>query len=1354
KDTIDNASSKLSLSSGEGDDSISLYSGDDITIIGGKGNDSIFNNTASKVLYKYSAGDGNDHIQGFKADSTLSITGGVYASTAKSGNDVIVTVGDGKITLQGAAALSKLNIVETPWTFNNPKSNTTFYGTNANDTMTNTGDKVTIQALRGNDSINNKAAQVSIDGGAGSDRIVNTGKNVTITAQAGNDTIANESANALISGGAGNDSIRNSGATSTVDGGEGADSIENKSDTVSIAGASGDDSIKNDGNKVTIDGGAGNDTISSKGTSTSISTADGNDLIDIKASYKNTIIAGKGSDTIKLDRNSTEIFIQYNMGDGNDVIEGFNTTSTLRIGNGDNTYSQSVSGNDLIITAEDGGKITLRGAATLSTVNIVGVTNVNTINTANKVAINGMRLEDSIVNRGDDVTINTFAGRDTVQNSARFVTIDAGADVDYIANNNPNNSSINAGDGNDYVDNTGGYQNTILGGKGNDNIFLLSSEEALIQYNEGDGRDYITDFNETSTLQIGDGTGGYYKEVKGDDVIITVDEDKITLKGAATLSVVNIAGEEEIEGKNVRNKSGGATLVNGTEGNDSIVNYNSNVTINALGGYDSVRNTGDNVIISGGEKNDSITNEEGYNVTIDGGLGNDRIYNDKGENVLFTYAAGDGNDLIDGFRADSTLSIAGGLYSLQTSGNDVIVSVNDGKITLAGAATLDSVNVIGVEDKPASRIGNSTNETLVTGGNADDTVYNTGWRATIFGYGGNDSIKSVDKRVTIDGGAGNDRIINTDVNAVRASLNGGEGNDYISNGIGNRATLIGGDGDDTLSDNAYYSRFIGGKGNDLIRLDRVSNGNEELVLYNTGDGNDYVTGFDRTSTLQIDGGSGAYSTQKSGNDIIVAVGDGKITLEGAANLSRLNIRGVQKETAILINNTLSGSSVVGTEGNDTINNTAQNVTLNALDGNDLITNNGSGNESSINAGAGDDTILNNHAQEVEITAAEGNDSIYNSGNDVSISAGAGNDTITNDKGFYSSINGAEGDDLISLTSSTDSTIYGGAGNDTITNDRGSYSSISGAEGNDLISITSSTDSTINGGAGNDSIKIDSDDTSIEYKAGDGNDLIQGFDDNDTLSISDAAFSTIKSGNNVIVRVGKDKITLEGAADLDDLNIVGTETVSTASVNLTVENSKVTASNLSSYAIANAYRYNQNFSLLNISDRLNADLVKVTNAEDSAIRANGAFGSAILSSGNALSYQLVGESSNVFLESETFNDKISFSADTNFAYGEIQVELLAGSVISTKGDKEISFDNNSSANITAPAGAKININSGTFTINNLPVTSTNGKGTVTVEDDGLSFKGYGVQLVDLEIATESYFGKLAPVTAAYNSADKS
>ena len=1322
-------STDVTIDGGKGNDVIK-NTGNNVTISGGESNDTIYNacerqsngsiyymdsNYGKNVLFKYAVGDGNDLIYGFKSNSTLSIAGGVYASTAKSGNDIIVTIGKDKITLQGAATLSTVNIVETPISKNYNQSNTIIYGTNANDTITNSGDKVTVQALRGNDSIENKAAQVSVDGGEGADKIVNSGKNVTITPQDGNDTVSNEADNVTITGGAGNDSVFSKGKNVTINGGDGADTIENNSDTVSIAGAAGDDFIKNTGSKATIEGGAGNDTITSKSTSTSISTADGNDLISLSSSYKNTIISGKGSDTVKLDNlNSNEIFIQYNLGDGDDVIEGFNSTSTLRIGNGDNTYSWSISGNDRIITVEDGGKITLKGAATLANVNIVGVTNINTINTANEVAILGMRLKDSIVNRGDTVTIKTFAGRDTVQNYSRSVTIEAGADDDYIANNNPNNSSINAGDGDDDIINIGGYQNTILGGKGNDNIYMTASEQALVQYNPGDGKDYITDFNSTTTLQIGDGTASYYKEIKDDDVIIIVGNDKITLKGAATLSVVNILGDEEIEGKNIRNKDDD-TVVSGTGGDDTVHNTGSNVEVNALGGNDSISNSGKNVTITGGAKNDTIKNT-GDNITINGGLGNDQISNDKGKNVLFTYTKGDGNDLITGFNETSTLSISGGLYSLQTSGNDVIVKVDDGKITLAGAASLSTVNIDGVKDKPASRINNSTNETLVTGGNADDTVYNTGVRSMIIGYGGNDSIKSYNARVTVDGGAGNDRIINYSTKSSKygnnSSLNGGEGNDYIRS-IGNDSTLNGGDGDDFLSDYSYDSKIIGGKGDDTIYLqDRDQ---REWIFYNTGDGNDYIGHFNTTVKLIIDGGSGVYSTTKSGNNIIVTVGDGKITLEGAANLSRLNIRGVKKDTAILINNTLSGSPVVGTEGNDTINNIGEEVTISALDGNDLITNDGSGNESSINAGAGDDTILNNYAQDVEIIAAEGNDSIYNCGNYLTVDGGAGNDSITNDKNFGSSISGAEGDDV--------------------------------------ISVTDGTDITINGGTGNDTINIDSDEAFIEYKAGDGNDLIQGFDDTTTLSISDAAFSTATSGKDVIVTVGKDKITLEGAATLKSVNIK--KSAKPQIVSFMVADSKVSyENNLSSYAVGNAYQFNAVHSLLNVNNSLGDNAVKVTNAEDSAIKTNGIFGTAILSSGNVLEYQLVDEKNNVALTSETYNDKISFSKDTALTYGEIKVELLAGSVISTKGAKEISFDNNSSANITAPEGSKINIDVGSFTVNNLPVNSINGDGTITVEKDGLSFKGYGVQFVDLEVAKESYFEHLAPMKVEYKTSDKS
>ena len=60
-----------------------------------------------------------------------------------------------------------------------------------------------------------------------------------------------------------------------------------------------------------------------------------------------------------------------------------------------------------------------------------------------------------------------------------------------------------------------------------------------------------------------------------------------------------------------------------------------------------------------------------------------------------------------------------------------------------------------------------------------------------------------------------------------------------------------------------------------------------MIVYNAGDGNDSIVGFNETSTLEISGA--LHSTEKSGNDIIVTVGEGKITLEDAASLSSAKI---------------------------------------------------------------------------------------------------------------------------------------------------------------------------------------------------------------------------------------------------------------------------------------------------------------------------------------------------------------------------------------------------------------------------------------------------------------------------------
>ena len=71
----------------------------------------------------------------------------------------------------------------------------------------------------------------------------------------------------------------------------------------------------------------------------------------------------------------------------------------------------------------------------------------------------------------------------------------------------------------------------------------------------------------------------------------------------------------------------------------------------------------------------------------------------------------------------------------------------------------------------------------------------------------------------------------------------------------------------------------GGTGDDQISLSSSSKNN--LIQYDEGDGNDIIWGLSANSTLNISAES--YNSVASGDDIIVKVGDGSITLKDSRN---------------------------------------------------------------------------------------------------------------------------------------------------------------------------------------------------------------------------------------------------------------------------------------------------------------------------------------------------------------------------------------------------------------------------------------------------------------------------------------
>lgn len=529
------------------------------------------------------------------------------------------------------------------------------------------------------------------------------------------------------------------------------------------------------------------------------------------------------------------------------------------------------------------------------------------------------------------------AGADSILNHSTDVTIDGGADNDTIGSYGGKSSKIDGGSGNDYILNTWHNENNTS-----------SDDSTLIG---GSGDDSIYNY------------GGDRVSISGGD-----GNDTIGSYGGENSKIDGGAGDDSIENlwRSEDDTTGDKSTLTGGEGNDYI---------GSCGGK--------NVSIDGGVGKDYISNYFGYGVTIDGGAGNDDIVND-GSNVLFKYTAGDGNDTITRFFSNSTLSVSGGSYSTTASNNDILVKVGNGTIRLKNVyATADTININGKStalERKVIKLTKTNNDIdifrdslSVVGSSSNDDIYNSGFS------------------VTIDGGAGDDYILNY-ADGSQSTINGGKGNDSIRNN-GSQVTINGSTGNDTIY-NGCYREYD----DSIIYYYDDDIASNVLFKYKAGDGNDLIYGFNETSTLSIGGSS--YSTKKSGSDIIVTVGKGKITLDGAASLDKVNIKkntsGGGSSTKLTITNSTKSPVTVGS-AIKTINASSRTkavkITGNKLD--NTIT--GGSGKDSIYGGSGNDSIL----------GGKGNDKLYGQ---------AGNDTFIYAKGDGKDIiYGFANDDMLKIT---------------------------------------------------------------------------------------------------------------------------------------------------------------------------------------------------------------------------------------------------------------------------------------------------------------------------------------------------
>lgn len=1053
-DTIYNRGGDSSTVNGGAGDDLIFNFGSNVTLGGDAGNDTVFAGAFAEVI-RFGANDGADVVYNLAEDDTIQITDGAISSSIVNGDDLFVMVGDNAtLNLKGAANLA-VNVVDP----------------NGTPVVVETGKY-----------------------------IVNYDNDQTLVGTGYDDTIANfEAHRVVIDAGDDNDIVRNSGGREgSIDLGDGDDFLNNYSgDYETIRAGAGNDTIYNDDSYwTTIEGGAGNDSII------------------LNESEDVTVRAGLGDDTI-INRDGTNNVIEYADGDGNDVIYGFTEDDTFNVVEGAIGGSQK-SGADVIVTVGS-GTVTFKNIGDIQIQTLVEgeeVTLNPELTTVNNIApdtvINGTDGKDHIINGaasseystlGIRATVNALGNDDTIENYGHQSALNGNNDADYILNYAAFNVSIDGGSGDDTIYNSGAFA-SINGGAENDTIYNSAGYASI---SGGAGSDTIYSEGQNNVINGGDGADeidnrGDYSTVVGgadNDVIRSYGAGSSLNGGSGADSIISYGTDATLEGgggnDTLTGSSNADVIVFGTGGGaDVVTNFGTNDTLKISSGAISGASVdGNDVVVNVGSDSIRLQGMAIRPISVVDGDGNSTVLND---NPLYNSSIPSdalyyGGHYYQIYPVDPTVDPEA--YAESLNGHAAIVDDS-----AEGAAIFDYVtqsgyfaeafnvsdtiigdNFVVVEWEsgllPAGQyIHNTARDTIITGTAYDDTVYNEGKDVFVELGAGNDTILTdihgySYENVTVDGGAGDDTIQSND---NRVSLAGGDGNDYVStNGWWSGVTLNGGRGDDTIFGGGYGSSYYG-----------------KLIQYADGDGNDLVRGFDRYDTLQLLGGT-IDETLKDGNDYIIKVGDGTITLQGAAEVPINVLRSDGTLATInpdinIINNTVDNTMLVGIDGRDSIYNSGIDVTIDSAEGNDTIANVGA-NVSIVSDGG--TNIISNAGENATIRSSFGDDRIVNSGLNAVIAAGDGNDQIQTG-GDYSSIRAGGGDDQIALSTLSASNV-------------------------------------------------------LEYADGDGNDTITGFNADDTLRIVEGEYSTARSedGNDFIVNVGDGSITFKDVADVA-INVVGAD----------------------------------------------------------------------------------------------------------------------------------------------------------------------------------------------------------------------
>lgn len=1116
-----------------------------------EGSDYYKNYTSNTIL---SAFGGNDTVKNYADNVTIN---------GQLGNDYLVNDDNHKyVTISGG--LGNDNI----YNFGN---NSTISGDEGDDYIGNTGKYVTLSGGLGNDSIFTGSKYVLINGGAGNDKISNTnyGNNSTILSGIGDDSISNGGAYTEVNCGAGNDSIISYAEHSILLGYEGDDCIVNLGGDSTIMGGTGNDSIFDYSSKVnsTVIGGTGDDIVSlypyTVGKEVILyNLDDGNDTIYAFGSKDTLKIASGSYSTIA---SGDDVIVQ--VGKGSILLKDVKNATLNIVGTRDKGSSSllpsglSYNKNKTAITASKkfkGTSIDLRKYPKVQTLNISAVSQALKItgnDLSNKISgaqgkdtIYGGKGNDSILgNAGADRlfgesgndTLRGGSGNDYLSGGADSDKLFAGAGNDTIYGGKGNdsiigdagadklygdagNDTLRGGSGNDYLSGgtgddklfgdagndvliAGTGNDTLTGGKGNDTINIsYRSKRHVVSYSNGDGNDTVIGYGYDSgvkdTIKITSGNIDNAK-LKGKDVVIKIGSGSITLKNAKgkEVNVVDSSGKE----------------IKFTNTYQPYISY-SQLTSKELQQLQKSSISSLHALI------ESVEGMNIEDVTIEECNNDSKKFDEakKWSNVAkFIFKE------IKEFCPESDID---SIFSIISDFSEIIESVkkvNDENLTYIEK----NINSLDVYSKILSVMHALVKITKLE--KSAGFISPLAFLSSTVGFVSNviapsSGLKDKHRQeleksfISMSG-----ELIKIFIKKV--------GSDVIAKAVEAGAK-------------ASYNQILSGLSKEIaVAIGETMEAKLTSILSPFGPVNagiaavtGLVLGIDQYNVSVAQ-----YAQDQIPNATRNAVIDAAATgIYEAIHKYTFGADDIAIKFGIWI-----GSKITGKEYFEVSDYADNWVDFLAKDMKYRFfceysgTNKGDEIESSKNGeliygGYGDDFIINNHSN-------------------VSIYGGADDDNVLNANGTHNNlVNLGLGNDYTSMYDD-DSTLYGGVGKDTVMvmginsekNSKGNHvfgdggndniqmvyttgNTVDGGMGDDYILVNTANDNTILGGYGDDCIELQySKNNVIVFGEGQGNDVVIGYDSNDTIEVSKGEYSTTKRGKDVVIKFSKGSVVLSGAS---------------------------------------------------------------------------------------------------------------------------------------------------------------------------------------------------------------------------------